>query len=259
MCLITLSYKQHPQFPFIVVQNRDEAYSRPSTSLHFWEDQPAILAGRDKRHGGTWSGITRTGRFASLNNRPFTDFVPKKETRSRGDLVRNYLASEESPEAWLQKMLDQRKDYDSYQIVFGTTDKLYVYSNSADRICTLEPGLYSFSNTDDELSRHKLNRSCEMLEEYLNHNPRPFLDDLIGLFSDTEQDKELTIHPKAISLDTAKRHSSIFIEGQDFGTVNTTALLVSDFGEVKAKEQRYDQNKQGDATEKNFLLHSGKV
>lgn len=256
MCLVTISFRQHPDFPLIVVQNRDEFYNRPSESLHFWADEPSILAGRDSRHGGTWSGITRTGRFASLNNRPFTDFVPKKETRSRGDLVKNYLASEESPEAWLQKMLDQRKGFDSYQMVFGTLDRLYVYSNSADRICSLKPGLHSFSNTDDELSRHKLNRSTKLVEDYLNKQTEPVLDELIALFRDTEKAESFEQLPPELSQETARTHSAIFIEGQDFGTVNTTALLVKQSGEVKVKEQRYDQNKQGETTEKSFLLHS---
>lgn len=256
MCLITLSFNQHPDYPLIVVQNRDEFYNRPSESLHFWEDEPNVLAGRDTRHGGTWSGITRTGRFASLNNRPFTDFEPKKDTRSRGDLVKNYLASEDSPEAWLQKMLDQRREYDSYQMVFGTLENLYVYSNSADRIFSLKPGLHSFSNTDDELSQYKLDRSCDLVEDYLNSHSEPVLDELVALFSDTEKAEYFGNLPSELSQETARTHSAIFIEGQDFGTVNTTALLVKQSGEVKVKEQRYDQNKQGEATEKSFLLHS---
>lgn len=256
MCLITLSYRQHPDYPLIVVQNRDEFYNRPSESIHFWEDEPTVLAGRDTRHGGTWSGITQTGRFASLNNRPFTDFVPKKETRSRGELVKNYLTSDASPEAWLQKMLDQRKDYDSYQMIFGTLDTLYAYANAADRICSLQPGLYSFSNTDDELSQFKLDRSAQLVEEYLNSDQEPVLDDLIALFSDKKQDEQLTTYPKNISLETARLHSAIFIEGQDFGTVNTTAIVVSESGEVKMKEQRYNQNAKGETTEKSFQLHS---
>lgn len=257
MCLITLSYKQHPDYPLIVVQNRDEFYNRPSESLHFWEDEPNVLAGRDARHGGTWSGITRTGRFASLNNRPFTNFIPKKETRSRGDLVRNYLTSTESPEAWLQKMLNHRKDYDSYQMVFGTLDKLYAYSNSADRIISFQPGLYSFSITDDDLSRHKLNRSTELVEDYLNSHPDPDVDDLIELFKDTEKAESFNESPFEISLETARMHSAIFIEGQDFGTVNTTALTITQYGEVRMKEQRYNQNNTlGELSEKSFLLHS---
>lgn len=256
MCLVTISFRQHPDFPLIVVQNRDEFYNRPSESLHFWADEPSILAGRDSRHGGTWSGITRTGRFASLNNRPFTDFKPKKGTRSRGDLVRNYLASEESPETWLQKMLDQRKNFDSYQMIFGTLEALYTYSNAADRICLLQPGIHSFSNTDDELSSYKLKRSARLVEEYLNKEQEPYLDDLIALFSDEKKDEQLTTHPPSISLDTVRQHSAIFIKGQDFGTVNTTALSIDKFGKVKIKEQRYNQNEKGTLTEKSLQLHS---
>ena len=36
---------------------------------HFWEDSPKdILAGRDLAQGGTWLGVTKTGRLAGVTN-----------------------------------------------------------------------------------------------------------------------------------------------------------------------------------------------
>ena len=57
MCLIALAYKVHPDFPLIVAANRDEFLERPTRKLHFWDDAPHILAGRDERAGGTWMGL----------------------------------------------------------------------------------------------------------------------------------------------------------------------------------------------------------
>lgn len=36
--------------------------------MHWWEDGPHILGGRDSRAGGTWLGITQSGRFSFLTN-----------------------------------------------------------------------------------------------------------------------------------------------------------------------------------------------
>jgi uncharacterized protein with NRDE domain len=59
MCLILLSYKQHPVYPLVFAANRDEFYDRPSAPASFWEDRPDLLAGRDLKEGGTWLGWRR--------------------------------------------------------------------------------------------------------------------------------------------------------------------------------------------------------
>ncbi len=68
MCLILLAYDVHPEYRLILAANRDEFYDRPTLPMAFWEDHPDILAGRDLKGGGTWLGITRSGRFAAITN-----------------------------------------------------------------------------------------------------------------------------------------------------------------------------------------------
>ena len=41
---------------------------RPTAPAHFWEEHPDLLAGKDLLGGGTWLGVTRTGRVAGLTN-----------------------------------------------------------------------------------------------------------------------------------------------------------------------------------------------
>ena len=42
--------------------------SRATAEAHFWHEHPEVLAGRDLVNGGTWLGLTLTGRFALLTN-----------------------------------------------------------------------------------------------------------------------------------------------------------------------------------------------
>lgn len=106
MCILLLHY--HPSFqstsasssarstgvgqctcPYTLVAavNRDELYERPTRSLHFWKDQPGILAGRDLMRGerGTWMGVSRQGRLAVLTNYrcPISQIRPDAVTRGR--------------------------------------------------------------------------------------------------------------------------------------------------------------------------------
>ena len=66
MCLVLLAYRQHPDYELILAANRDEFYARPTARASFWADYPDVLAGRDLQAGGTWLGITKSGRFAAL-------------------------------------------------------------------------------------------------------------------------------------------------------------------------------------------------
>ena len=68
MCLILVSYDQHPDYKLIFAANRDEFYDRPTLPLAFWEDVPEIIGGRDMKSNGTWLGVHRTGRFAAVTN-----------------------------------------------------------------------------------------------------------------------------------------------------------------------------------------------
>jgi uncharacterized protein with NRDE domain len=68
VCLILFAHKVHPDYPLGLAGNRDEYYDRPTAPADFWAEAPEILAGRDLVGGGTWLGITRTGRLTTVAN-----------------------------------------------------------------------------------------------------------------------------------------------------------------------------------------------
>ena len=68
MCLIFISFQHHPNYKLIVAGNRDEFYNRKTEAANYWRDYPQILAGRDLEAGGTWLGITKSGKISMLTN-----------------------------------------------------------------------------------------------------------------------------------------------------------------------------------------------
>ncbi len=68
MCLAFFWLRAHPQLLLLLAFNRDEYLERATADLHVWEDDPTIIGGRDLVNGGTWLGISRTGRFAFVTN-----------------------------------------------------------------------------------------------------------------------------------------------------------------------------------------------
>ena len=47
MCVILFALGAHPRYPLVVAANRDEWFYRPTAAAAFWDDAPAVLAGRD--------------------------------------------------------------------------------------------------------------------------------------------------------------------------------------------------------------------
>src|ERR1700679_3282674 len=92
MCLVLVVWRTHPQYPCFVAANRDEFHGRPPPPAAWWPDHSQILAGRDLEAGGTWLGMTRTGRFAALTN--YRDPEQRQtQAPSRGALVTYTLES----------------------------------------------------------------------------------------------------------------------------------------------------------------------
>ena len=66
MCLIIFAHQAAPGLPLVVAANRDEFFPRPTQHADFWSVSPdgdTILAGKDLQAGGTWLGISRSGRL----------------------------------------------------------------------------------------------------------------------------------------------------------------------------------------------------
>jgi uncharacterized protein with NRDE domain len=99
VCLIAFAIGLDPRCPLLLAANRDEYFDRPTEALHRWSlpGGPGVLAGRDLRDGGTWLGVSETGRVAMLTN--VRSAQPGPGARSRGELTTRWLAGKLDLEA----------------------------------------------------------------------------------------------------------------------------------------------------------------
>ena len=144
MCLIVLAYQVDPQHPLIVAANRDEFYRRSSDPIGFWATQGDLLAGRDLSRGGVWLGVTRSGRFAAVTNIR-EGVAGKRFPVSRGDLARGFLMGGLSPSQYVQTLQESHL-YGGFHLLLGDSDGLFHFSNRADGLRPLEPGIHGISN-----------------------------------------------------------------------------------------------------------------
>lgn len=114
MCIV-LATTAHPSYAIIIIDNRDEFITRPTSRPHWWSTTyQEILSSRDLQRAeqGTWLGITRTGNFAVLTNYRETDTNdadhPIQGARSRGGMVTAWLTAnpEERTEQFVQRLTE---------------------------------------------------------------------------------------------------------------------------------------------------------
>ncbi|UZJ57379.1 hypothetical protein CBS101457_006699 [Exobasidium rhododendri] len=168
MCCI-LYCLSHPDFGLVLISNRDEYLKRPTASSQ-WHDFPPptllstdgtpsasiayhtqqsasasndTLCGLDAHPlgGGTWLGITKSGRVAAITN--FTESAPPplpqgrgiEAYRSRGTLVKDWLKNkdrtkgeEEDVQDYLGEVASHMDEWPGFNLLVG---QIEVHSHSA--------------------------------------------------------------------------------------------------------------------------------
>jgi uncharacterized protein with NRDE domain len=142
MCLILVAWKVHADFPLVVAANRDEFHARPAAPAAFWPDKPGILAGRDLQAKGTWLGVSRRGRFASVTN--YRGGRDPSAAESRGALVSRFLEDGVAPEAYVSAL--RPSAYSGFNLFVADRDDLWWLSNRGNGARRLEPGCYALGN-----------------------------------------------------------------------------------------------------------------
>ena len=140
MCLVLFAYQPDSKHALVVAANRDELYSRPAESAHCWPESPRLLAGRDLSAGGTWLGVTNTGRFATVTN--FAEEGPADALRSRGELTQSFLLGDLPAHDFAHLL--QGVEYRGFNLLVWDGSSL-VYTSNRGITEDLEPGTYGVS------------------------------------------------------------------------------------------------------------------
>ncbi|MBL8002290.1 MAG: NRDE family protein [Flavobacteriales bacterium] len=228
MCLIVLAYRVHPHYPLIVAANRDEFRMRPAAPAHFWDDAPELVAGRDLQAGGTWLGITRSGRFAALTNHRDLRRAPLQGP-SRGHLVRQALEGGIDPAATAV--------FEGFNLLHGPVHALRYHTNITGADEALAPGIHGLSNALLNTPWPKVERAKVALAQVLAQGPAPAA--LFDLLADATVAADAQLPDTGLPLEQERAVSSIFIAGAQYGTRCSTVVLVDTEGQVHFEERTH--------------------
>ena len=236
MCLILVAWRMHPEYPLVVAANRDEFFARPTAPAAFWSDAPQVLAGRDLEAGGTWMGVTRSGRFAALTN--YRDPAhTRKDAPSRGKLVAEYLTGIESPEAYLGRIMPAGRQCNGYNLLAADGENLWWSSNIGGEPRALAPGVYGVSNHLLDTPWPKVGAGKTALAQALDRLPDD--EPLFCLLQDDGIHPDEHLPQTGVPLDWERLLSSAFVRSPGYGTRGSTVLSINRDGSIAFDEQTW--------------------
>jgi uncharacterized protein with NRDE domain len=243
MCLLIFAHRVDPRYPLVLAANRDEFHARPTAPSTFWPEHSDLLAGRDLEQGGTWMGITRTGRFAAITN--YRD--PARTTpapRSRGELPLDYLTGSLDPQSYLLGLNDRSQEYAGFNLLVGDTDSLWYLTNSpAPPACVprrLEPGLYGLSNARLDTPWPKVVLGKNRLRALLENNGIDH-DALARVVGDRQLADLRDLHRQGLGNGMDQILSAQFITAGSYGTRSSTTLWSDRQGVMRWRESSFDE------------------
>jgi len=224
----------------VVAANRDEFFSRPTAAAQFWDDAPAILAGRDLSAGGTWLGITRQGRFAALTNfREPGNLLPVAPTR--GKLVSDFLSGTNSAQTYLEDLSKMAKSYNGFNLICGSIDEGFWHfcNRSANSAVAkkLSAGIYGVSNHQLDTPWPKVAQGKSDLQHALN--ALPCEEALFALLRDENIYEDSRLPNTGVSLEWERTLSAAFVRTPTYGTRCSTVLRISNEKSVSFDEQTF--------------------
>ena len=215
MCVVALAYQAHPDWPLILIGNRDEFHARPAAPLGHWEDGSGIVAGRDLQAGGTWLGVHQpSGRVVVVTN--VRGAMPDPTKESRGALVVDMLRGDGRFAAPAEADLDR---FNAFNLFAVDGAARLLTNRPKPLIASLAPGVHALANEPVEAPcpRAERLRAALMAVVEARADPEGLLDAL-----------------------TAESDSALFLLGDVYGTRASTLVAISAAGDVHMVERRYE-------------------
>ena len=239
MCLILFSWQAHPRYPLVVAANRDEFHDRSTAAAEFWEETPAILAGRDLQAGGTWLGVTRNGRFAAISNYREPLHKASPQEYSRGHLVRDFLRDNSAPSSYADHLQKRGTHYRGFNILIGNPNALFYVSNRKDKPVKVSVGNHGLSNhlldTDwPKVHDGRAQLAAVLKDEHIDPEA------LLGLLADRSMAPPTRLSTEELQSEPEKTTKMIFIDSPVYGTRSSTVLVVDHEGDVTFVERQYN-------------------
>jgi uncharacterized protein with NRDE domain len=236
MCILLIAIEAMPEWPLLLLGNRDEFHARPSGAAQPWRGAPDCLGGIDQVGGGSWLAQRNDGRFAAVTNR--RTGLPAQAPHSRGELVRSFVVGSESAARFGQRVLEHIDDYGPFNLVFGDRSAVWVIDGQAENLQRLEAGIHVVSNGPLGSRWPKVERLEAQFRAAIRAGQR---DDasLLGLLADESQPADEALPATGVGAHLERVLAPIFIRGEHYGTRASSLVLQHEDGSLFFRERSF--------------------
>ncbi len=235
MCLLLVAVDAVPGRPLLLLGNRDEFHARPSAAAAPWPDLPGVSGGRDLEAGGSWLAVHDNGRMAAVTNIRLLNV--QRGARSRGDLVRDFVAGDASAAEAIEVVQREVGDYAPFNLVLADREQAWCLESPRALAQRLVPGVHVVSNGPLDAPWPKMRRLRERFTATLAESG----DDaaLLDLLTDTRQPDDAELPDTGMGLERERFLAPIFVRGDTYGTRASTLAWRDAHGHVHLIERRF--------------------
>jgi uncharacterized protein with NRDE domain len=240
MCLVAIAWQAHPRFPLILLGNRDEFHQRPAVAADWWPEATDVFGGRDLQAGGSWLGVSRSGRLAVVTNNPLRPPSPERP-RSRGALVSNWLCGTAEPSDFLDALARDEGHYAGFSLLVGTLsgglDGFVTPAGGLGSRWRLPDGITVLSNSPREEPAPKVLWLEREFASYLDRRKSETgfdTEELLSLVA-----RRMPVAEPEADTPMARARVTPFVTGADYGTRAATLIVADDRGGWRCIERRF--------------------
>ena len=248
MCLIAIAWQSHPRYRLALIANRDEFHARPTAPAGVAPGQPHVYGGRDLQAGGGWLMVSAHGRLAAVTN-VRTGAPEDGRPRSRGALVRGFVAGTESATGFVDALAADAPDYGRFNLLLWDGEALQFAGNHPTfQQHAVTPGVHAMSNGAFDAPWPKSGHATQALRAWLDaassRAGAADVDAIAPLFAalaDTTPAPDAALPDTGVGIELERWLSPPFVLGERYGTRCSSIVLVGDDAIVFA-ERRYGPN-----------------
>jgi uncharacterized protein with NRDE domain len=236
MCILLIAIDAMPEWPLLLLGNRDEFHARPTAAAQPWRGEADCLGGLDLKGGGSWLAQRGDGRFAAVTN--LRSGMPAQAPRSRGQLVREFVIGSVPPAEFAQRTLDHIDEYGPFNLVFGDRSAVWLIDGSSTSLQRLEPGIHVVGNGPFDSAWPKVQRLRESFSRAVRNGDRDDMT-LLALLADTRQPDDDELPDTGVGAHLERMLAPIFIRGEQYGTRASSLVMRHEDGSVFFRERSF--------------------